>query len=200
MTGPLLVEVDLVDLEEGWRVEVAGGRFEVIRSGGFLQLRDEGGSKWPLSAFVGHGVVRHLRLLPTDLGYYTTEDPDHELVERTSTAWRSTDVVGTPLSDAEVREMGKLEHYVKASDLEPALIDARMYREQAINANAELALAVGELAEARAQIAPSHAAGRAEALAEVWWFLRARGLWWRPVRRALARHFGRALIEMGEGR
>lgn len=200
MTGPLLVPVDLVDLEEGWRVEVAGGRFEVIRSGGFLQLRDEGGSKWPLSAIAGHEVVRHLRLLPTDLGYYTTEDPDHELIERTSTAWRATDVVGTPLSDAQVREMGKLEHYVQVRRLEAAHALVDHYRAEASSAFAELAATTGELAEARAQIAPSHAAGRAEALAEVWWLLRARGLWWRPVRRALARHFGKALTTTGERR
>ncbi|MFC5127441.1 hypothetical protein ACFPRL_30225 [Pseudoclavibacter helvolus] len=151
------------------------------------------GGAIPVSLLEREDLYRVLAALPNALGYYTTEDPDHELIERTSTGWRSTDVDGTPLSPAEVREMGELVHYVRESQLALAEKQARHFRDAAVTNATELSTVLAELAEARAEVAPSHAAGRAEALGEVWSFLRERGPWWRPVRRALALRFGRSL-------
>ena len=191
MSGEVFELVDWDELEEGWTVKAAGGRFEVARRGGFLRLVDAQGLTWPLSAFEAYVPTRVLPPLPVELGYYKTDEPDHEVIERTSTGWRAIDTVGTPLSDAQVRDMGDLARYVRWSEV------AQLEQEWRAIVAAQRVSFDGQIAEARAQVAPAHAAGRAEALAEVWWFLRARGPWWRPVRRAVAGRFGAALVGGG---
>ncbi|WP_228496605.1 hypothetical protein [Pseudoclavibacter sp. VKM Ac-2888] len=201
MSGPVLERVDLEELFEGWSVvigepphDVEACALLVVRRRGEMVLRAASGDWWPFSLFEGNSVYRVHAALPDALGYYVTEDPDHEVIERSSKVWRSTNVAGTPLSDAEVREMGALVHHVPASQVAFAEMHARHYQDAAARAETELSVVLAALAEARAEVAPAHAAGRAEALGEVWSFLRARGLWWRPVRRAVARHFGRSLV------
>ncbi|VXB34346.1 hypothetical protein [Pseudoclavibacter sp. 8L] len=209
MSGEVLERVDLDDLFEGWTVAVVmrgmkpgprADRGEVARHQGELVVRIGPDSfPVPLAALADYWVYRVHPPLPGALGYYTTEDPDHEVIERTSTGWRSIDTVGTPLSDAEVRELGELEHYVRASVLEEVRAERWEFRTLAMDANVEVALLQGDLAQARAALAPARADARRFALAQVNALLRSR--WWVwPVRVVFGRRFGAELLEMGEGR
>ncbi|MBB2956810.1 hypothetical protein [Pseudoclavibacter helvolus] len=209
MNGEEFERVDLDTLFEGWTVAVVmrgmkpgprADRGEVARHQGELVV-SIGPDRFPvpLSALADSWIYRVHAPLPAALGYYTTEDPDHEVVERTSTGWRAIDTVGTSLSNAEVREMGELVHYVRASLLEEVRAERWEFRTSVMDANVEIALLQGDLAEARASIAPARADGRRFALIQVRSLLRSR--WWLlPVRVALGRRFGAELLETGEGR
>lgn len=199
MSAEEFERVDVEDLFVGWVVvlgnlphEPGRRRFEVTRREGELTLVDlSGGLPVPLSVVDEMPIYRVHMALPSWLGYYKTEDPDHEIVERTSSAWRSTDVDGSPLSPAEVREMGDLELLVPHAQVMHVL------RTSHASADTTAQSLRAELAEARRAVPAAHAAGRRAALTDVWVFLRERGPAWLLVRRAVARRFGRALLGGG---